>query len=253
MAVGSGPGRQEPEFVSDTTRRLREAFERSRNPMLIADDQRRWVTGNDAAAELLGISREEVPWHTIDEFTPATERTRLEKLWEELLANGVAEGWYQFVVPNKGLRTVEFSATANVLPARHFSVLIPTDTAPPATLGDVSAVGAARKPAVEPSAQVRLTEREREVVTLVASGLHNEEMAARLFVSPETVKTHVQHAMEKLGVHTRAHAVAVALVSGQIVWGTSETSTPAQAAGRASLDRRSGAPGRRSGDWPSAS
>ena len=228
--------------------------------MLIADDQRRWVTGNDAAAELLGIPRDEVPWHTIDDFTPATERARLERIWEEFLATGVAEGWYQLLVPNKGLRTVEFSATANVLPERHFSVLIPTDAAPPAepdaappaNARNASAGGVSWKPAVEPSGQVQLTEREREIVTLVASGLHNEEMAARLYLSPETVKTHVQHAMEKLGVHTRAHAVAVALVTGQIVWGIGEASTAAQAAGRASFDRRSGAPGRRSGDWPSA-
>jgi len=204
--------------------------------MLIADDQRRWVTGNDAAAELLGIPRDEFPWRTIDEFTPATERTRLEQLWEELLATGVAEGWYQFLVPHKGLRTVEFSAMANVLPARHFSVLIPTDAAPPAKGGEASAGGVSWKPAVEPSGQVQLTNREREIVTLVASGLHTEEMAERLFVSPETVKTHVQHAMEKLGVHTRAHAVAVALVTGQIAWEVGESPTPAQA----------------TGDWPTA-
>ena len=37
-------------------------------------------------------------------------------------------------------------------------------------------------------------------------------------MSPETVKSHVQNAMSKLGVHTRAHAVAVALVSGLIRW-----------------------------------
>jgi DNA-binding CsgD family transcriptional regulator len=41
-------------------------------------------------------------------------------------------------------------------------------------------------------------------------------MAERLCVSPETIKSHVQNAMGKLGAHTRAHAVAIALVSGQI-------------------------------------
>jgi hypothetical protein len=37
-------------------------------------------------------------------------------------------------------------------------------------------------------------------------------------VSPETIKSHVQNAMTKLGAHTRAHAVAIALVTGKIVW-----------------------------------
>ena len=240
-------------FGPEAVLRLRTTFDQSRNPMLIADDQRRWVTGNAAACQLLGIAPEDVPWHTIDEFTPPTQRARLEKLWEEFLATGVAEGWYQFQVPKRGLLPVEFSATANVLPARHLSVLIPTESVSPERAASALAGRVSWNPVAESSGRVELTEREREVITLVAGGLHNEEMAAQLFLSTETVKTHVQHAMEKLGVHTRAHAVAVALVTGEIVWQIGEASTSGPAAGRASFDRRSGAPGRRAGDWPSAS
>jgi DNA-binding CsgD family transcriptional regulator len=65
---------------------------------------------------------------------------------------------------------------------------------------------------------LQLTEREREVLTLVAAGMQSGELAERLFLSPETVKSHVQNAMVKLGAHTRAHAVAVALMTGQITW-----------------------------------
>ncbi len=68
--------------------------------------------------------------------------------------------------------------------------------------------------------RLRLTEREREVMKLVASGLTNGEMAKRLFLSSETVKTHVQNSMRKLRSNTRAHAVAIALVTGQIDWET---------------------------------
>ena len=39
-----------------------------------------------------------------------------------------------------------------------------------------------------------------------------------MFLSPETVKSHVQNAMSKLGAHTRADAVAIALATGQIIW-----------------------------------
>ena len=61
-----------------------------------------------------------------------------------------------------------------------------------------------------------LTPREREVMTLVAAGFKTSELAERLIVSPETIKSHVQNAMAKLGAYTRAHAVAIALVSGQV-------------------------------------
>jgi DNA-binding CsgD family transcriptional regulator len=56
----------------------------------------------------------------------------------------------------------------------------------------------------------QLTEREREVLGLVAQGLTNREVARRLFVSSATVRTHLEHAYEKLGVRTRAAAVAAA-------------------------------------------
>jgi DNA-binding CsgD family transcriptional regulator len=61
-----------------------------------------------------------------------------------------------------------------------------------------------------------LTDREREVLGLVAGGLTGGEIAQQLVVSPETIKSHVQNAMTKLGAHTRAHAVAISLRDGQI-------------------------------------
>lgn len=206
-------------FGPEAVARLRVAFERSRHPMLIADDQRRWVTGNAAACDLLGITRDEVPWHTMDEFTPQSERGRLEEQWEAFLANGAAEGWYQLYVPDRGPVPVEFSATANVLPARHLSVFIPPDEISAEQLQSASP---RKKPwtpvAAESGGRVQLTDREREVMTLVASGLQSGDIAERLFLSPETIKSHVHNAMVRLGAHTRAHAVAIALVTGQITW-----------------------------------
>jgi PAS domain S-box-containing protein len=198
--------------------RLRAVFERSRHPMLIADDSRRWVTGNAAAGELLGVSRAEIPWHTMDDFTPAGQRQILQDEWNAFLADDwEAEGFEHLYVPNRGAFPVEFSATANVLPGRHLSVVIPVNGEVPdeSALDRLEAWTAVKVPG---GGRLALTERESEVITLVASGLQSNEIADRLFLSPETVKSHVNNAMGKLGVHTRAHAVAVALVSGQISW-----------------------------------
>jgi DNA-binding NarL/FixJ family response regulator len=70
-----------------------------------------------------------------------------------------------------------------------------------------------RQPAPHPGLRT-LTEREREVVALVAEGLSNQEIAERLVISPATARTHVHRAMGKLYAHDRAQLVVVAFQSG---------------------------------------
>jgi DNA-binding NarL/FixJ family response regulator len=68
-----------------------------------------------------------------------------------------------------------------------------------------------------PSGQLdELTEREREVMALVGTGLSNEEIAGRLVVSPATAKTHVSRAMVKLGARDRAQLVVLAYEYGLV-------------------------------------
>jgi DNA-binding NarL/FixJ family response regulator len=62
----------------------------------------------------------------------------------------------------------------------------------------------------------RLTDREREVLSLVAAGLSNDEIARELTLSPATAKTHVSRIMTKTGMHDRAQLVVLAYESGAV-------------------------------------
>lgn len=61
-----------------------------------------------------------------------------------------------------------------------------------------------------------LSPREREVLGLLARGLTGEQIAERLVLSPETVRTHIRNAREKLGASTRVEAVTMALIAREI-------------------------------------
>jgi len=64
-----------------------------------------------------------------------------------------------------------------------------------------------------------LTEREHEILSLVAQGLSNDEIATTLFISPATAKTHVSRVMMKLGARDRAQLVVTAYETGLVVPG----------------------------------
>jgi DNA-binding NarL/FixJ family response regulator len=76
---------------------------------------------------------------------------------------------------------------------------------------------AARTVRVQPSLDISLlTEREREVLLLVTSGMSNDEIAARLVISPATAKTHISRILTKLGARDRAQLIVMAYESGLV-------------------------------------
>jgi DNA-binding NarL/FixJ family response regulator len=136
---------------------------------------------------------------------------------DESVFAALRAGAYGFLV--KDLEPDELLAAIRVV-ARGDALLAPSVTR--AVIGAFTdgagqaggPAGAAAKPAAQSPAIASLTEREREVVALVAAGLSNDEIAARLVVSPLTAKTHVSRAMTKLAARDRAQLVVIAYSSG---------------------------------------
>ncbi|MCM4082880.1 response regulator [Paractinoplanes hotanensis] len=83
-------------------------------------------------------------------------------------------------------------------------------------IGEFAGGAHGRSPATPPATLDQLTDREREVLVLVAEGLSNDEIAARLVISPATAKTHVSRTMIKLGARDRAQLVVYAYEAGLI-------------------------------------
>ncbi|MBJ7902650.1 response regulator transcription factor [Streptomyces sp. DSM 110735] len=89
----------------------------------------------------------------------------------------------------------------------------------PASVRQLAARYGGERPASDPLAAARLTEREAEVLRLMARGLTNAEIAGRLVVGVETVKSHVSAVLAKLGARDRTQAVIAAYESGFVAPG----------------------------------
>ncbi len=170
--------------------------------MVIADDQRHFVAANAAACLLLRLPEEEVLRLTVGDLTPPEARPFVRRLWEEFIREGTQDGTYELLAPDGGRITVDYSATANVVPGQHLSILM------------FPASGAKDRPTLHLGAV--LSAREREVLGLVAMGRSSGEIAATLIVARSTIESHVRRCLDKLGARNRAHAIALALARGEI-------------------------------------
>jgi PAS domain S-box-containing protein len=183
------------------------AFNLSANPMILLQRDRVLVDINSAFLEAFGYSRTRALGRNLDEFVAEDSRRRMQKDWSELLLTGRLNGERELIRGDGRHVRVQFAAHREIVTDRDLvlGVVLELDARPMRCgKGPIGASAAA------------LTPREREVVALVALGGRRREIAAQLFISEATVKTHLRNAMHKLDVHSQAQLVAVALTHGLI-------------------------------------
>jgi PAS domain S-box-containing protein len=181
-----------------------QVFQNSLNPALLIDDDRYYVDANEAACSFLGLSRDQVIGRRFDDFLAPELREIVEETWPEFLAMGRHAGFFDLKMPDGSVRKTMYSSIANVTPGRHLTVYL---------LEEGSENGQEGRPAGRSSG---LSPRQREVLEMVAEGKTSTDIAERLVVSPETVRTHLRNARLKLGASTKAQAVALAMTRGEI-------------------------------------
>jgi PAS domain S-box-containing protein len=178
-------------------------FERTSNPIALLDDQRRIVDVNDAGLALFGGERRDLIGMSIAESIRPEERERAASDWQAFLQSGEYSGIRALIKADGSEVQIEFAARMASIGERRLAIYVAARD----DLSDSSATA--------PAGELPLTSREREVVTLIALGRDTSEIAERLHISPETVRTHVRNAMSRLGAHTRAQLVAIALCTDQ--------------------------------------
>ena len=184
----------------------------SSSAMLLADDQRTIVDANPAASDLLGVEHSDLIGMRIEELSSPELRGAASEMFEAFLRDGSQSGPYTLIRGDGTEVECSYSASANIGPGLHLSILIPkekADTELDSDSGD-------RRDHQDRVDQVRLTDREREILTMLAIGETNQTIARELNLAPETVRTHTRTARLRLGARSRSHAITLALQSGQL-------------------------------------
>lgn len=165
-------------------------FRSSRTPLLLIDDRRRYADANDAACAVFGLTRHELLRTRSGDRTPSDLQRRLQELEPRIRAGEPITMPWTFLHADGTRRDVYLHLHPSAIDGQDLLILL---TAPPV----VSAGG--------------LTPREREITALLAAGCDGREIAERLVLSPETVRTHIRNAMERTNARTRAQLIAIAL------------------------------------------
>jgi PAS domain S-box-containing protein len=165
--------------------------------VFVTDEQGRFVAANRYACQMLGREREELlSTHLADVVWGADPPPQLDA--------GSAVGIAQLRHSDGSKVIVRYQVRALNGGDSPFAVWLATAR----HVGRSSQVDARSSRARDHDV---LSAREIEILQLIADGLENEAIARELFISTETVKSHVRRILQKLGAHSRTYAVAVAL------------------------------------------
>jgi PAS domain S-box-containing protein len=181
-------------------------FDRTSNPIFVLDDQRRITQINQAALSLLDRSRHELLGTSMLGTMRPADRSVALKNWQAFRRSGEYFGRRALVRADGSEVEIEFAARLEHLGGEPIAVYVAlphhlsAPTRPSALAG-----------------QLLLTTREREIITHVALGYETDQIAEKLYISPQTVRTHVRNAMIKLGAHTRAQLVAIVLCTDDAI------------------------------------
>ncbi|GMQ84985.1 MAG: hypothetical protein BMS9Abin07_0550 [Acidimicrobiia bacterium] len=209
--------------VEESLAELLDVLGRTTDAMLAIDGEFTIIAWNAAATELLGYSPDETlgrPCHEI-------------LCWRDRTGNAVCNGFCPAVPPASPNQLIETREVLGRSAAGKTLWLSASTIVPPVELRDrCRLVHLMREVSLPPELERViverlegwspasaddddpldvLTPRERDVLQLLTEGLDGAAIAERLFLSPATVRNHIQHILDKLGVHSRVEAVALAL------------------------------------------
>src|SRR3954452_4447291 len=173
--------------------------------LIAADDDRHMLRVNRRWTDLTGYGADASTTMRIDDLLAPESRPGIEMRWSDLLGTGLATARIVILRPAHVRVSIRYSGFANVLAGVHVA----------ACLVEPGQDTRALRPARARRAG-QLTRREQESLRLGAMGMTTTAAADQLGISPETVRTHVRNAMNKLGARTRAQAIAVAMRAGEI-------------------------------------
>jgi PAS domain S-box-containing protein len=184
---------------------LWEFMERAPVALVAADEERRVKRVNSRWSDMTGYSAEQLAGMRLDDLIAPESRPGLDMRWGDLLRSGMSTARTVLMCADGSRLQVRYGAFAHVVPG----IQVTTFIAEPGQAGRLMRPARTRRTG-------QLTRREQESLRLVARGMTTTVAAEQLGISPETVRTHVRNAMNKLGARTRAQAIAVAMRDGEI-------------------------------------
>jgi DNA-binding CsgD family transcriptional regulator len=173
--------------------------------IIAADDDRHILRVNDRWSDLTGYDVDAAKTMRIDDMLAPESRPGIDMRWGDLLATGLGTARIVVLRPDHVRISLRYGGFANVIAGVHVAACLPEPGQDARSLRPARARRAGQ-----------LTRREQESLRLVAMGMTTTAAADQLGISPETVRTHVRNAMNKLGARTRAQAIAVAMRDGEI-------------------------------------